>query len=195
MARIVRYLSHPQVLIDPTVDVQKWSLSDIGVQRVRALARSTALKDTATIISSGETKALETAEYLAKAWSADLVVRDDMHENDRSATGFLPPEEFEAVADQFFAEPDKSVRGWETAFSAQQRIVAEAQVCLRTYPDNDLLFVGHGAVGTLLYCFLADVPISREFDQGPNGGGCFLEFSDAKDALITKWRPMEDLLT
>lgn len=31
-----------------------------------------------------------------------------MHENDRSATGFLPPPEFEAVANQFFANPHKA---------------------------------------------------------------------------------------
>lgn len=36
-------------------------------------------------------------------------------ENDRSSTGFLPPEEFEVVADAFFAQPGVSVRGWETA--------------------------------------------------------------------------------
>ena len=47
-----------------------------------------------------------------------------LHENDRSATGYLPPDRFEAVADRFFAEPETSVLGWERAVDAQARIVA-----------------------------------------------------------------------
>ena len=46
-------------------------------------------------------------------------VRPDIHENDRSAPGYLPREEFEAVADTFFADLDASVRGWETARSGR----------------------------------------------------------------------------
>jgi hypothetical protein len=48
-----------------------------------------------------------------------------MHENDRSATGFLPPDEFETVANRLFAEPLVSIRGWERAIDAQLRIVRE----------------------------------------------------------------------
>ena len=42
-----------------------------------------------------------------------------LHENDRSATGYLPPNQFEAMADRFFAEPQASVLGWERAVDAQ----------------------------------------------------------------------------
>ncbi|WP_371169383.1 histidine phosphatase family protein [Aliiroseovarius sp. 2305UL8-7] len=195
MARNIRYLSHPQVLIDPAKDVRNWSLSNIGARRVQNLIASNALSGTATIVSSAETKATETAIPLADACGAALIIREVMHENDRSATGYLPPAEFEAVADQFFSEPDQSVRGWETANSAQKRIVGEVQKCLRDYPRDDLLFVGHGAVGTLLYCFLAGTPINRKFDQGPNGGGCYLEFSGVVGGFVSWWRPMEDLVS
>lgn len=101
-----------------------------------------------------ETKAIETAAPLAKAVRYLLEVREMMHENDRTATGFLPSNEFEAVADQFFAHPDDSVRGWETARAVQSRIVAEVKECLEKYRDGDLLFVDHGGVGSLLFCHL-----------------------------------------
>lgn len=39
-------------------------------------------------------------------------------ENDRSATGYLPHEEFEAAANAFFEQPDASFCGWETAVEA-----------------------------------------------------------------------------
>ena len=193
MIRTIRYLSHPQVAIDPARDVRTWSLDDVGRARVEALARSGALTGTTAIISSAETKALETARPLADALGCGLRIRDRMHENDRTATGFLPPDEFERVADRFFANPDESVLGWETARAAQRRIVAEVDAALRSVVDGDVLFVGHGGVGTLLYCHLADVPISREYDQGAGGGGCYLEFTMDARHRIAGWRPMEDL--
>ena len=72
-----------------------------------------------------------------------------MHENDRSATGYLPGPEFEATADRFFAEPQISVRGWERAIDAQARILGAVAETLARHPGGDLLLVGHGAVGTL----------------------------------------------
>lgn len=177
----------------PKQDVRQWSLNALGVQRVERLARSQALVGTTHVISSDEVKAKETAAPLANALGAALVIREKMHENDRSATGFLPPEEFEQVADQFFAQPGRSVRGWETAEAAQRRIVDEVKACLSIYPAGDLLFVGHGAVGTLLYCYLAGKPISRTYDQGPNGGGCYFEFSGMNHPPEACWAPMEQL--
>jgi len=194
MPKLIRYLSHPQVLIDPSIDIQNWSLSETGRSRVQALARSNALKGTATIVSSGETKALETASPLADGLGCELLIREGMHENDRSSTGFLPPDEFESVADQFFAHPDISVRGWETATAAQARIIEEVRECLRTTRDGDVLFVGHGGVGTLLFCHLSDLPISREYDQGAGGGGCYFEFSNQRSRPTRQWQPMENLI-
>lgn len=111
MTRTVRYLTHPQVLIDPAKPVPDWSLNVVGAARVAALAAALgALSTTRRIISSAEVKALETARPLAEALGVPVEIRPEMHENDRSATGFLPPAEFEAVADQFFAHPGQSVR-------------------------------------------------------------------------------------
>lgn len=191
MRRTVRYLTHPQVRIDPDLDIPLWSLNDVGQQRVAALAASGALAGTTSVISSGETKALETAEPLAAALGCKVQVRALMHENDRSATGFLPPEEFEQVADAFFAEPERSVRGWETAAEAQARIVREFEACLADHGAGDLLLVGHGGVGTLLYCHLSGLPISRDYDQGPGGGGCYFACDADRRMPLAGWQPME----
>jgi broad specificity phosphatase PhoE len=102
-----------------------------------------------------------------------IEVREAMHENDRSATGFLPPDEFEAVANQFFARPVVSVQGWERAIDAQSRIVREVEHVLARNRVGDVLFVGHGAVGTLLYCHYAARAIDRALDQPSGGGHCF----------------------
>lgn len=195
MPAAVRYLTHPQVFIEPLKDIRKWSLNPVGRERVSALAaRLGSLAGTRRVVCSDETKALETASPLALALGVELEVRPGMHENDRSATGFLPPDEFEAVADQFFAEPAISVRGWETAEDAQRRIVAEVQACLAGPQDGDILFVGHGGVGTLLFCALSGIRIDRRFDQRTGGGGCWFEFDFQGRKPLREWQPMEALL-
>ncbi|OYU76295.1 MAG: hypothetical protein CFE32_10850 [Alphaproteobacteria bacterium PA3] len=54
----VRYLTHPQVLIEPDKPVPSWSLNETGRARVQALAANLGvLAATTRIISSDETKA------------------------------------------------------------------------------------------------------------------------------------------
>ena len=67
-------------------------------------------------------------------------------ENDRSATGYLPKREFEALVDAFFAQPQTSIRGWEPAADAQARIVrAVERIVSQASGNSDLAIVGHGA--------------------------------------------------
>mgnify|MGYP002345567593 FL=1 len=115
-----------------------------------------------------------------------------MHENDRSATGFLDPRAFEAAADRFFAHPDQSFEGWERASDAQARIVAAVETVMDGHdPSLPIAFVGHGGVGTLLRCHLLGRPISRAFDQ-PAGGGNLYAFTLADRRLACDWTAIED---
>ena len=156
------------------------------------LANAGRLAGTTQIISSGERKAIETAEIIAEKLKVAIEVREAMHENDRSATGFLPPDEFEAVADQFFARPVVSVQGWERAIDAQSRIVREVEHVLARNRVGDVLFVGHGAVGTLLYCHYAARAIDRALDQPSGGGHCFA-FAKGGRLVLHPWLRMEDV--
>lgn len=189
---IARYLTHPEVTIDPNIPVPEWGLSDVGRARVTALIASNALAGTSHVVSSAERKAVETAAPIASELGASLDVREQMHENDRTATGYLPEMEFEATADAFFAEPYRSVRGWETAADAQARIVHEVESVLKDHEAGDILFVGHGGVGTLLYCHLSGNPISRKLDQF-NSGGSLFTFEVRSQKALTHWSPLEEL--
>jgi broad specificity phosphatase PhoE len=189
---LLRYLTHPQVRIDPAVAVSDWGLNEVGAGRVAAFVARGVLGGTGAIVSSAERKAIETAEPIAAALGLDLVIRDAMHENDRSATGFLPPPEFEAVADEFFASPQTSIRGWERAADAQARIVRETETVLAGHRNGDVLLVGHGGVGTLLYCHLAKIPIARIRDQPPGGGNVFA-FDLSAGKVVHGWVAMENI--
>lgn len=191
------YLTHPQVEIDPAVPVPDWGLSEAGFRRARAGAVLPAFAGVRHVVSSAERKARQTAEIFAGHLSLAVVVDVAMHENDRSATGFLPPPEFEAVADRFFASPDESVRGWERARDAMTRIVGRVRAHLDRVPIGEtVLFVGHGGVGTLLKCHVGGYEIDRRHDQPPGGGGCFFMFPRTAlgscDAIDLDWRSIAD---
>jgi broad specificity phosphatase PhoE len=192
MTNLVRYLTHPQVRIDPAIPVPSWGLSEVGRARTQAIAGTGRLWATTQIICSGERKAIETAEIIAAKLNVDVEVREAMHENDRSATGFLMPDEFEAVANQFFAQPEISIRGWERAIDAQLRIVREVEHVLARNRPGDVLFVGHGGVGTLLYCHYSGFAIERTHDQ-PAGGGSFFAFTRDGRRVRHSWCRLEDL--
>lgn len=186
------YLTHPQVEIDSAKPVPDWSLSGKGRARIDAVRDAPWVAGIGRIVSSAETKALQTAEILGAVAGIAVEMADTMGENDRAATGFLPPPEFEAAADRFFAEPDKSFRGWERAVDAQARIVAAADEVLDTHdPSVPLLFVGHGAVGTLLKCHLGGRPIARSEDQPPGGGNLFA-FDLVSRRLLCDWTTVEE---
>ena len=193
MTAHIRYLTHPQVKIDPAIPVPSWGLSEVGRTRTQALANTELFAGTTQIICSGERKAIETAEVIAGKLNVTVEVREAMHENDRSATGFLQPDEFETVANQFFAHPSVSIRGWERAIDAQLRIVREVELVLARNRPGDVLFVGHGAVGTLLFCHYSGFAIDRAHDQ-PAGGGHYFAFIKDGRHVLHPWRPMEYLL-
>jgi broad specificity phosphatase PhoE len=190
------YISHPEVVIDPAVATPQWGLSEKGFARARAFAARHSLPAVAKIFSSTERKALDLAGVLAEPSGLEIAADEAFGENDRSSTGFLTPELFEATADRFFAEPETGPDGWESANDAQARIVAAVRQALDTLPSGRLaVFTGHGAVGTLLKCHCASRTIARSEDQRriahPGGGNVFV-FSTDLSAIACDWTAMED---
>ena len=150
------------------------------------------ISEVASIYSSTEQKAIDAAQILANHLSLNFRQEEDLGENDRSSTGFLNPDEFEAVASEFFANPERSVRGWERAAEAQRRIVnAVTSIEQRDQAVGNIAIVSHGAVGTLLYCYLTGKPISREWDQPPNGGGNFYTFTLSPPRANAGWAAID----
>lgn len=187
------YLTHPEVMVKPGIPVTDWSLSAAGLARVRAFSARPWLAAFRRVIASPERKAQETATVLARAIGVPVETAAGMGENDRSATGYLPGPQFEAAADAFFAHPEISFEGWETASAAQARVVGAIG---RALSGHDLyapvIFVGHGAVGTLLRQAMAGEPISRAGDQFP-GGGCVFRFGLPFGPVQGGWQRMEDV--
>jgi broad specificity phosphatase PhoE len=189
---IVHFITHPEVTIDPDVPVTDWPLSPLGQRRVRLVLRQPWIADVRSIVCSAERKARDTAALLGEYLQLLPCVIENLGENDRSATGYLPKSEFEAVADRFFACPYQSVRGWERAIDAQTRIVDAVERAIATASAGEIAIVSHGGVGALLLCHLKSVPISRAEDQPGQGGGHVYSFDAASRRLLSGWRRIED---
>src|SRR6218665_2888845 len=116
------YVTHPQVVQDPAIPVPRWGLSPKGRERAERFSNHAMVRAARRIISSNETKALELAEALAAGSGIVVEPGENFGENDRSSTGFVPPERFEQLADSFFGAPEVSVEGWERAIDAQARV-------------------------------------------------------------------------
>lgn len=181
-------ITHPEVIVDPNVPVTDWGLSETGRDRATTFAASSVFADVTQIWTSTERKARETGDILAASQSLSVAQHLDLGENDRSSTGFLPPTEFETAADAFFAHPDVSFRGWETARDAQSRVLSAVNSIIGAHEGQDLAIATHGAVGTLLWCALSNRPIDRIYDQPSQGHYWQADISTLKPQ--SGWLPM-----
>jgi len=190
LRRRLSYVSHPEVAIDPDLPVPDWGLNPLGRGRVKALAASGWPRGPARLVSSPERKAQQTAALLARG--APFETHPRTGEIDRSATGYLPHARHEALADALFAHPAQSAEGWETAQAAQNRILLAFHEVSAVQQDDHLILVGHGGVGTLLWCALTHRPIARTEDQP--GGGHVWSISLPDHAILHPWRRFEELI-
>lgn len=183
------YVSHPEVRIDGDVPVPRWGLTDHGRARAEAMCRQPWLADLDRLISSDETKALELAAIVAAHRDLPIEVRASQAETDRSSTGFLLPDAYERVSDAWFAAPQESPDGWETAAAVQDRVRRGLEDVLNG--DENVMVAGHGGAGTLLWCGLSDAPIAGALDQP--GAGHYFTVDLATRRPVHHWRPIDQL--
>lgn len=183
------YATHPEVRIDGDVPIPRWGLTDTGRRRAEAMCRQPWIGQIERLISSSETKALELAAIVAAHTGLAIEVRPETDETDRSSTGFIPPDEYGPVSDEWFAEIEAPPSGWESAGAVQRRMVATLDDVLSG--SENVLVAGHGGAGTLLWCALAGEPIAASRDQP--GAGYYFTVDLASRTPLHAWRPIDDL--
>lgn len=192
--RVFYFITHADVVIEPAVAITEWRLSAVGRERMRAGLAQPWVPSIQAVYCSAERKALDSAELLAAHRGLRVRVEPGLGENDRSSTGYLPREEFERMADAFFARPQQSVRGWERAADAQRRVVRAIQrIDANAQGDGNVAVVAHGAVGALLLAHLSGEDISRAWDQPGSGGGNYFSFTLKPPQLHGRWRAVDVL--
>ena len=125
---------------------------------------------------------------LADAARLPVAVDEELGENDRSATGFLPPAEFESVGRRVLRPARRqrarvgAGRGRAAPHRRRGRRVAAAAT-------GDVAVVAHGGVGALLLCSLA-----RGADRpacGQPGQGSWYRFDATTREAAHGWRRLD----
>lgn len=145
----------------PTIELDRparlWRLSEAGRGGARALASR--LKDSriASVVSSVEPKAWETAAIVAQRLGCPCTAAPGLHEQERPDEPLAPPADLRRAVADLFGQPDEPVFGPETANQAVERFEGAVEAVLRDRaepvapaPDDALAIVTHGTVIALL---------------------------------------------
>ncbi len=189
------YITHPEAKIDPDVPAPFRGLDERDRQRAEAFAARDLLPRDAIYVSSEAIKAEELGEILAARHGNPIDTGAAFGEIDRAATGFLSHEDYASRLEAFYAHPDTSAGGWETANDAQARILKAIAAELSGPGSEPRVFVGHGTIGTLLKCAIAGRDIALGEDQGQKahaGGGNLFAFDLAAGRLLCDWTSFEN---
>lgn len=136
---------------------------------------------------SAEPKSLTVGAMVQERFGFKPKVYQDLGEADRSATPFLPLEEYMAAIREAYQHPDKHIHGWEShheMFVRNQRIIDEL---IAENRGKTIAIIGHGGAGTCIKCHLCKLPLS--FDQDPQRTGCSFIVEVESGTLVQDWQP------
>lgn len=150
---LIYFIRHARTQQNPTLPAEQWNLSEEGFVSAAALAGKQFWTAIQRVITSTERKTYATIAPTLELW--DIPHEEMRAFNEVRREGYTATQaEYEAQVRQMFAEPDKSVAGWERAEDALTRALAGLEHFLTTYPHQNLALVGHGLLWSLVRAHL-----------------------------------------
>nr|WP_321979879.1 histidine phosphatase family protein [uncultured Cohaesibacter sp.] len=193
---LVRYLIHPQSLDTLSSPQGACALDDDARARAEAFARSGLLDGTAYIFSSSHAITRQTASVIGDLLSILPIVDAEMDESDTLISDALPEmglvDRFKSL---FSPKKEQAASQGESAMDAQDRIAAAylsaMERVLTSGMRGDVLMVGHGGVGALLFCYLSGQGIGAEFTPPPSG--YYFTYDWGARKMLHGWQAMEEM--
>lgn len=139
--------SLPNIIAD--VPACQWALSERGRQRCRPLASRVASWQPGIVVSSLESKAIETGRLVAERLDIPFETAAGLHEHERQGATFTTSKQFQTDVAAFFQHPGERVFGNETADQARQRFCQAVTKVLTAHSLDTVAIVTHGTVMTL----------------------------------------------
>jgi broad specificity phosphatase PhoE len=141
-------IKHARPAVDPSVAAEDWQLGPEGreaagrlVERLRPYAFS-------QLFSSGEPKALQTAQLIGAALARPVEQVLGLEEHDRRDVPHMESRDFISLVALLFSQPDRLVLGNETADEAYARFGEAIDGIIQKEP-GDVAVVTHGTVISL----------------------------------------------
>lgn len=169
--KTIYFITHPNVDVTPNTPPNMWNLSEQGNERVHNLTKEDWWKYVQFIVSSNESRALQTLDIIKERYNIPSQVFYPLEEQRRSNTNYyLSLTDLAITMRMFFSRPKESIRGWESAVDAQQRIVTAIETIQELYPQyQTIAIISHGIVGSLLRSYLMHHPIEESLCQDKIG--------------------------
>lgn len=180
------YITHPQVDLDPEIEISKCKISSEGWIAVDRLLKSNFWKGVKALYSSEETKAVQVAEKTSQTFGLRLRSLESLNELDRESTGLLPLEEYMDAVKFTYKNPEESFRGWETLQSSFERNTKTISNIMAGDTGKTVAIIGHGSAGTLIKCFIKGV--SPSFKEDPQKTGCYFVADWDNKEIISDWQ-------
>ncbi len=187
------FLTHPEVVIDPDVPVQNWSLSDNGKNLLYKSLRRGALPQIDHVFSSPERKAMDASAIIRNHFNCDVTILDKFGELDRSSTGYLPEDQHHTISSLAFEYPGVSIQGWERVDDMKDRIIRCFHKIEASIENGaTVLASGHGGSGFALYLYLQGL---SNYDRklSPPSMGSIFSYSPAKQTIELEWTRLDDV--
>ena len=146
-ARTVALIRHAEPSVDTGVPASDWRLCPEGVESCAKLAADLRAFLPASLMSSTEPKAIETAEVISVSLNLDVSTRDALREHKRPGE-FLSSAKFESKIRTFFANPASVIYGQESCEDVGMRIEVEVHRALSHIPSSNAILVTHGTAMT-----------------------------------------------
>jgi broad specificity phosphatase PhoE len=143
-------IKHAHVEVAPELPPDRWHLSEKGKLSCKELADRLAVYTPFVLVSSEETKAMETAAEIARELQMPSSAHPGLEEHDRSNVPVMQSREFISMVELFFRRPEELVLGREMAAGALSRFRSAIDNVITEHPDEDLAIVSHGSVIALL---------------------------------------------
>ncbi|MFN8020381.1 MAG: histidine phosphatase family protein [Acidimicrobiales bacterium] len=139
-------------------------LDERGHAQARHLAEYLAGEHVDALYSSPMLRARQTAQHVADRLGLDVVVEDDIAENDRAGSSYVPAEELKAAGDPRWRE-GSSASNWSPEHEPfevfHQRVMDGIERIVAAHPGQRVAVVCHGGV-IMRY---TSVILERPFDE------------------------------
>ena len=180
------YITHPSVEIDKNKLPHEWGLSEKGFDQVKLLMEQTFWPEVDVIYSSIEPKAMQVAKMASEKYGIPWFQEKDLGEADRTATPFLPLEEYMAAIQQAYTSPDENIKGWESHHQMMKRNSVILEKIKIENQGKTIVIVGHGGAGTTVKCYIKG--IEPQFSEDPKQTGCIFIADIDTNKIIQDWQ-------
>jgi len=180
------FVTHPSVIVDPNKHPDEWQLSDEGLKEVERLLQKEFWREIKKIYSSTALKAFSVAKLAAQKYNINIQKVNELNEINRDSTGFLSQEKYNSAIEDFYIHPSDSYKGWETAYEATERIKKCIDDIFADQPDELIVIVGHGIIGSCLSCFIKG--IDPAFNEDNDISSSLIEIHWRNKKIINDWQ-------